>query len=147
MHTSRQGCGRNSGGWQRNGNEHIWFGLTLFKVNTEFKGRSNVPRPRKAKYVQGGSWEREKVLSWKRSMLREEIPEFLLAELSFLPLGNRLPANCEQLSNKLLWREGYPALGNNETSSMFLLQLHFPNWLNVRNNCIHWHWRFDGTAV
>ena len=41
------------------------------------------------------------MLSWKRSMLREEIPEFLLAELSFLPLGNRLPADYERLGNRL----------------------------------------------
>ena len=31
----------------------------------------------------------------------EEISEFLLAELSFLPLGNRLPADCERLGNRL----------------------------------------------
>ena len=31
----------------------------------------------------------------------EEIPEFLLAELSFLPLGNRLPADYERLGNRL----------------------------------------------
>ena len=32
-------------------NEHIWFGLTLL-----LKVRSNVPRPRKAKYVQGDKY-------------------------------------------------------------------------------------------
>ena len=43
-------------------NEHIWFGLTLL-----LKVRSNVPRPRKAKYVQEEEFVKEENVELEES--------------------------------------------------------------------------------